>query len=175
MAKNDVSVSDLELIEEANSNSTGIAMDLTDALDVVREAGGYATLYDQRTGEPSTIRLYEGDKTLRQYLAKRDENGKSVFGVRKPHAIANVPTVPCWLGVSSVEYPYFLGIGLAPTRPCTKMLHNDTEVREHMENAHPVEFQSKLNQEIAADRERSLNREELMANALIALANRDKE
>jgi hypothetical protein len=170
LAVKEVSQSDLDLIQEAQTNGKGIALDLTDALDVVREESGYATLYDQRTGEPSTVRLYEGDKTLRQYLAKRDADGNVVFGVRKPRKVANVSDVPCWLNKLSGEYDYFFSIGLVPSRPCTKMLHNDTELRSHMENAHPDEYQAKVNQEAAEKAERSLNREELMAQALIALA-----
>ena len=166
----DISKSDLELLKEADTNETGIAMDLTDALDVVREAGGYAVLFDQRTGEPSTVRLYEGDKTLRQYLAKRDADGKQVFGVRKPKATSSAPTIPCWLGKSSSEYAFFLDIGLAPTRPCDKLLHNETELRNHMEMTHPDEYATKLAEEVRAERDRSLTREENLAKALIALA-----
>lgn len=166
---------DAELVEEAVANETkqagtGIAMDMSENLDVVTENGGYATLYDQRTGEPSTVRLFEGDKTLRKYLEKTDENGKRVFGMRKPKVSPKAADIPCWLNAASDRFTFFAELGLAPTRACTKMLRNQSEVLSHMENTHPDELKAS-NAERDLEREaRSEAREEKLAAAYAALA-----
>lgn len=157
---------DLSLVDEAEASETGIAVDLTEELDVMREEGGYTTLYDQRTGEPSRIRLWEGDKTLRHYLNKLDANGNRIFGTRKPKVSAPKPTIPCWLSAASDKFQFFAGIGMTPSVPCTKMLFSDAQVRDHMENVHPDEFK-------ADAAENAIDRDAMLIKALQALANKE--
>ena len=160
-----------DTVEEANSKENGISVGSPERVDRVTEPGGYATVYDTRTGEPSVIRLWEGDKTLRKYLEKQDvETGARVFSTRKPKIKRDVASVPCWMHKDSDKFEDFLAIGQIVGNGCTKVLFTEEDIPEHMEIAHPDQYASYTRKQINVDRARQLARDEMLAEALISLA-----
>lgn len=127
-----------ELDEAAGGN---VFIPQPDSVDRLSEPNGTTVVYDQRTGEASIIRLWEGRKTLDAYLKKKDTEGNYVFGTRSPKGNTKViPSLPCWLSKTSDKFNYFRQIGLVTGNGCTKILFNETDVRNHMENTHPSEY-----------------------------------
>ena len=160
-----------EMVEEANQSETGISVGNLERVDRIEEPGGYAVLYDTRTGEPSTVRLWEGDKTLRKYLEKRDpETNARVFSVRKPNIKRMQATVPCWMNRLSDKFDEFLSIGQIVGNGCTKMLFTEEDVPDHMDIAHPDQYAAYQRKQTNVDRARQNARDELLTDALIKLA-----
>lgn len=144
----------------------------------VRHDADERVLYDRRTGIPTVVKLYEGNRTVEKMLEKTDPaTGLRIFTTRSPQdrpdlftLVASQPNLPCWFSDRHPRANYYRGI-VGVTARCPKAtLDTPESVRAHVENKHPRWLGMVERHE--ADTRYQTEREEARAtlNAMLALA-----
>ena len=129
-------------------------------------------LWDRRSREPSTVRLYSGNQTLMKMLAKKDRDpqsptfGQRIFTTSRPSEAPMRGSVPCYFNPKSPRYDEFRAMGFPE---CSQdSLPNEEEVHYHVKNRHSRAFDTITRKDAELKEQAKADREQATSEAILA-------
>ena len=144
-------------------NANGIQMTATEL-----RSAGYVYVYNTRTGDRSTVNR----NMLEQQLQKTHEDGTYAFTTRKPEGLEpSKGKIKCMLHADDPNREKYDSMGLPVCRKANIVASHD--LRIHMEKRHRREWATINGDEIQKEKQRELERQDNLAEAIRLLAERE--
>ena len=144
-------------------NANGIQMTATEL-----RSAGYVYVYNVRTGDRSTVNR----NMLEQQLSKTFEDGTYAFTTRKPEGLEpSKGKIKCMLHADDPNREKYNSMGLPVCRKANIVASHD--LRIHMEKRHRREWATINGDELQKEKQRELERQDNLAEAIRLLAERE--